>query len=182
MNRALVFLVALGLPAGLGGCMTLADPENLAPEVVEGVDLTRYAGKFFEIASIPSVASAFGRCTNTTATYTLQSDGTIRLFNECFLDRPDGIPLTIAGRARPLDDTNARLAILFDGALFERAYNIIDLDPDYAWAVVGASPNGLFILSRTPQLDPAVYADILSRLPALGYDLARLLLTPQTGE
>jgi apolipoprotein D and lipocalin family protein len=159
----------------------MVQPDPSAP-AVDSVDLARYAGKWFEVASIPSIASAFGRCTNTTAIYTPQDDGTVRLFNECFLDRPDGAPLTIAGRARALDETNARLGILFDGWVTEATYNIIDLDPDYQWAVVGSGQSGLFILSRTPVLDATVYDDILSRLPLLGYDPDRLLATPQFTE
>jgi apolipoprotein D and lipocalin family protein len=174
-----VSVVAFSLAALVTGCLLEPDPSI---EVVDSVDLTRYAGKYFEIASIPSIASANGRCVNTTAEYTLQADGTIRLSNECFLNNPDGRRLFIAGRARALDETNARLAILFDSSLMEEAYNIIDLDPDYQWAVVGSGPDGLFILSRTPTLDDQIFAAIVSRLPDLGYDPDRLLLTPQISE
>lgn len=173
-------LTALGAASFIAtGCMTLSDPQNVAGTVVEGVDLSRYAGKWFEVASIPSVASANGRCTNTTAEYELQDDGTIRLLNTCFLDDFEGRRITISGSARALDGTNGRLAILFDRSFFEAAYNIIALDPDYRWAVVGAGPDGLFILGRTPVLDDATYQFILSLLPDLGYDPADLLLTPQ---
>ncbi len=171
---------ALVLGATMAGCGLMGGPEALDQPVVEQVDLARYAGLFYEISSIPSVASANGRCTNTTATYTLQPNGTVRLFNECFLDRPDGIPLRISGSARARDASGARLAIRFDFSFFEAPYNIIALDPEYRWAVVGSGPDGLFVLSRTPTLDDATYAGILALLPELGYDPDSLQLTPQT--
>jgi len=63
---------------------------------------------------------------------------------------------------------------------FWGAYWIIDLDPDYRWAVVGVPDRKyLWILSRTPQMDEAVYEAIVSRLPAQGYDPGRLQRTPQ---
>lgn len=180
MERSIAVL-SLACMLNTLGCTSIGFPliGSFSDDVAENVDLTRYAGRYFEIASIPSVASAFGRCTNTTAEYTLQDDGTVRLFNQCFLDTFDGPASSIRGRARAVDETNARLAILFDGFLFEAPYNIIDLDPDYQWAVVGSGPDSLFILSRTPQLDEATFNEILGRLPGLGYDVERLQLTPQ---
>ncbi len=177
MNRRFTLVLMMLMSGGLAGCMEPVFNERVA----SGVDLARYAGLWYEIASIPSIASAGGRCTNTTAEYTLQDDGSVRLFNQCFLDRADGRALTIGGRARPIDQSNARLAIRFDFSFSDEAYNIIDLDTEnYQWAVVGSGADGLFILSRTTTLDPTIYAGILARLPGLGYDPARLLLTPQT--
>jgi apolipoprotein D and lipocalin family protein len=54
------------------------------------------------------------------------------------------------------------------------------LDPDYRWAVVGhPAREYLWILSRTPTLDEALYQEILSRIQAKGYDLAPLERTLQ---
>jgi apolipoprotein D and lipocalin family protein len=59
-------------------------------------------------------------------------------------------------------------------------YWIIDLADDYSYAVV-SHPNKkyLWILSRTPQMNDAVYQPILSRLQAEGFDLAKLRVTTQ---
>ena len=54
------------------------------------------------------------------------------------------------------------------------------VDPGYRWAVVGhPSREYLWILSRTPSLEPAVYDRILALVKAQGYDLERLNRTPQ---
>jgi apolipoprotein D and lipocalin family protein len=59
-------------------------------------------------------------------------------------------------------------------------YRIVDLDPDYQWAVVGVpSCKYLWILSRTPSLDTLVYQGIVNRLTGHGYHPAGLVRTPQ---
>ena len=93
---------------------------------------------------------------------------------------PDGRERSIEGVARVVDPiTNAKLKVSFFPP-FEGDYWIIDLDQDYQWAVVGESGrNVLWILSRTPTMDEAVYAEIVSRLPGTSYDPERLRKTPQ---
>lgn len=151
-------------------------------ETVSFVDVERYTGTWYEIASYPA---PFQRgCTGTTATYTLRDDGKIEVFNKCYSGSLDGPEETITGTARVADpETKARLKVSFF-AFFEADYYIIDLDTeDYQWAVVGEPTRSfLWILSRTPQMDEEVYNDILSRLPEKGYDPARLNMTPQPEE
>ncbi len=171
----------LGLMAGLaalGGCMT-ADP-NLPPlSTVASVDLQRYAGKWYEIASYP--VSFQEGCTGTTAEYTLRDDGRVTVFNRCFQDSLSGPANEIRGSARvPNPDESAKLKVSFFWP-FEGDYWVIDLDEaNYSWAVVGVpSRQMLWILSRTPQLDDAIYNDILTRLPGQGYDVSKLRRTEQ---
>jgi apolipoprotein D and lipocalin family protein len=59
-------------------------------------------------------------------------------------------------------------------------YWVIDLDPQYQLAAVSdPSREYLWVLSRTPQLDPKVYADLLQRLQQQRYDIQKLELSPQ---
>jgi apolipoprotein D and lipocalin family protein len=75
--------------------------------------------------------------------------------------------------------SSSKLEVSFFGP-FWGDYWIIDLDPDYRWAVVGEPKRKyLWILSRTPVMDEAVYRQIVSRLPGAGYDPGRLVRTPQ---
>ena len=151
-------------------------------ETVASVDLDRYLGRWFEIASYPAWFQK--GCTATTADYSLREDGLIKVVNSCRKGTLDGKPKQSTGRAKVIDTaTNAKLKVSFFRP-FWGDYWIIDLDPDYQWAVVGV-PNRkyLWILSRTPLMDDTVYDDLLSRLPAMGYDPARLnrTLQPETG-
>ena len=147
-------------------------------ETVDSVDLERYLGKWYEIASYPM---RFQKgCTATTATYSLRDDGLIKVVNRCRKDSLDGKAKEAVGRARVVDrETNAKLEVSFFGP-FWGDYWIIDLGPDYEYAVVGhPSRDYLWILSRTPTLDDDTYDEILSRLAEMGYPLGRLQKTLQ---
>ena len=117
-------------------------------------------------------------CTGSTAEYSLLSDGKIQVINRCNKDSLDG-PLKVSkGKAEVVDTTtNAKLKVWFFWP-FKGDYWIIDLSPDYQWAVVGEpSRKYLWILSRTPFMDGAIYQEILERLPQKGYDPAKLQRT-----
>ncbi len=147
-------------------------------EVVESVDLDRYLGRWYEIASYPAWFQK--NCTAVTADYSLRDDGVIEVVNSCRKGALDGKLKQSKGRAKVVDrETNAKLKVSFFGP-FWGPYWIIDLDPEYQWAVVGA-PNRkyLWILSRTPQMDEELYEEIVSRLPAKGYDPGGLNRTLQ---
>ena len=138
-------------------------------EVVESVDLERYLGRWYEIASYPMF---FQRgCTATTADYSLREDGLIKVINSCRKGSLDGKLKQSTGRAKVVDtDSNAKLKVSFFGPFWGK-YWIIDLDPDYQWAVVGEPKRKyLWILSRTRSMDDEVYERILAGLPDKGYD------------
>ena len=148
--------------------------------VVDVVDLNRYLGMWYEIASYPSWFQK--GCTGSTAEYSLLSDGKIQVINRCHKDSLEG-PLKVSkGKAEVADiATNAKLKVWFFWP-FKGNYWIIDLSPDYQWVVVGEpSRKYLWILSRTPTMDEAVYQGVIERLPQKGYDPAGLRKTAQIG-
>ncbi len=146
--------------------------------VVDSVDLQRYLGKWYEIASYPAWFQK--GCTASTAEYSLMRDGKIRVVNRCRKESLDGPLKESEGKAEVVDAvTNAKLKVWFFWP-FKGNYWIIELDDDYQWAVVGEPKRKyLWILSRTPTMKDKVYGDILSRLPQKGYDPARLQRTAQ---
>ena len=167
-----------GLAAPLSGCVSFGPP--LA--VVDQVDVERYMGTWYEIARYPNFFQGL-ECVGTTAEYTLRDDGKVQVVNRCREDTLDGPERSIEGVARVVDtETNAKLKVGFFGP-FEGNYWIIDLDANYAWAVVGEpSRRYLWILSRTPSLDENVYDGIVARLPDKEYDPNALVLTLQAAE
>jgi apolipoprotein D and lipocalin family protein len=142
------------------------------------VELERYAGTWFEIASFPQ---RFQRgCTGTTAVYTARADGEFDVLNRCRKETLDGEEKAARGRARVVDRvSNAKLEVSFFRP-FWGDYWIIDLDPEYQFAVVG-HPNReyLWILGRGPTMAEPTYAAILERLRAQGYETGRLVRTLQ---
>jgi apolipoprotein D and lipocalin family protein len=179
--RRLPAIVAALLVSGCA-TMTTTDRLNLAPlDTVRHVDLQRYLGTWYEIASFPQ--SFQKNCTATTAKYSLRADGDIDVENRCrryALDNPEDVA---KGRARVVDRaTNAKLEVTFFRP-FWGDYWIIQLGDDYGYAVVGhPSRDYLWILARQRTMSPDLYQAILQRLGTQGYDTSRLLRTLQPPE
>jgi apolipoprotein D and lipocalin family protein len=154
-------------------------PRRSAPELpslqtVDHVDLKRYLGLWYEIGRYPN--SFQKGCLNSTALYTARPDGEIDVLNSC-RDEQDGSLREAKGRAWVVDNTsNARLKVSFFWP-FRGDYQIIDLGREYEYAVVG-TPNRkyLWILSRTPEMNPEVLAKILENVEKQGFVRDNLLL------
>ena len=150
-----------------------------ALQVVDAVDLKRYAGEWYEIASYPQ---RFQRgCVATRASYTLLDAERVRVVNECREESLDGELRSIEGVAWLSDpgESSAKLRVQFFWP-FSGAYWIIALDPDYRFAVVGhPSREYLWILSRTPTIDATTYDALVAGIEAQGYDASRLQRTLQ---
>ncbi len=147
-------------------------------ETVPLVDLQKYAGKWYEIASYPL---SFQRgCHCTTAEYTVTDKGYVIVENRCNRDSINGKASYIKGKAFVTKNSgNAKLKVQFFWP-FTGKYWIIELPEDYSYAVV-SHPNRkyLWILSRTSKMDPAIYDGILARLKQKQFDLTRLQKTVQ---
>ena len=152
-------------------------------KVVSKVDLSRYLGKWYEIATIPQ--SFQKQCVGgTSATYTLRKDGDVDVLNAC--TKKDGTISSAHGRAWVADKaTNAKLKVSFIPFLklnfLAGDYWVIDLGANYEYAVVG-HPNRSYgwILSRTPTLPKETLDGIFARLKASGYDTSQFKMTDQS--
>lgn len=158
--------------------MTIKDGLSQTLQTVPSVDLNKYAGKWYEIASYPQIFQKGCHCT--TAEYTLSEKGYVIVENRCNKDSVNGKVSYIKGKAFVEEGSgNAKLKVQFFWP-FRAKYWIIDLADDYSYAVV-SHPNKkyLWILSRSPKMEEAVYLEILSRLKAKGFDLSKLQKTVQ---
>lgn len=156
-------------------------PMPPATTTVPSVDVERYLGTWYEVGSIKQFFSA--GLVNTTATYTLRPDGAIGVENSGNYFGPTGPESRIVGTAFPVDETNARLNVsFFDGgsATPPGNYWIVDLDPDYQWAIV-SDPTGTsgFLLSRTKTVSPEFYRELVDRAAAKGVQVGNLTPTEQ---
>jgi apolipoprotein D and lipocalin family protein len=184
-NRTSITPVSNKLPAvtkrALAYCVGILLSAATSAQTVQSVpfvDLTRYAGKWYEVASYPQ---RFQKgCTHTTATYTLTGKNYIWVENRCNKDSVNGKNTYIKGKAFVVKNTgNAQLKVQFFWP-FKGKYWIIELADDYRYAVVShPSKKYLWILSRTPTLDANTYQSILSNLTAKGFDVSKLVTTKQ---
>jgi apolipoprotein D and lipocalin family protein len=176
-NRTSLILLILGmmLPA-----VPIPGANHQAPmKVVPLVDLTRYAGKWYEIARLPN---RFQRdcASDTTASYVLRKDGRITVVNACRTSEGRVKSATGTARVASGKEPNTKLKVTFFWPFYGN-YWIIDLDPDYKWAVVGEPDRKYFwILSREPRLDDTLYQQILDRAKQQGYDVGPLVKTRHT--
>lgn len=187
MKRFIILTLAVIVPAAITVAKSRdRKKSDQKPAVVPSVDLTRYQGKWYEIARFPNRFEK-SCASDVSATYTLNSDQTIRVVNEC--RKADGRMKRAEGRARKADNDGptSKLEVRFAPAFLSFLplvwgdYWVIDLAPDYSYSVVGdASRDYLWILSRTPLMDEAKYQQAVSAAAAQGYDISRLVKTKQS--
>lgn len=175
MRKCTVCLLAAGA-LGLFACTTAKENGVVKPplETVAFVDLGKYMGAWYEIGRYPN---RFQKdCQASQATYSLRPDGNVKVVNACRKGSATGKLKTIEGKAWVVDPaTNARLKVQFFWP-FSGDYWIIQLDTQYRYAVVGHPERTyLWILSRTPTLDPATTRAIDQKLIEQGYDPARII-------
>ncbi len=145
---------------------------------IRSFDLNKYLGTWYEIARFPhSFEKGLVGCT---ATYSMLPDGKVKVVNAGFKGTLDGEGSLALGKAKLAGDpAEGHLKVSFF-LFFYADYFIMDLEPDYQWALVGSkSDKYLWILARTPQLDDVTYNMILDKARSLGYDLTLLYKVPQ---
>ena len=169
--------------AGLSGVYA-QNKGKTAIKAVPRVDLNRYAGKWYEIAKYPNKFQK--QCVgNTTAEYSIKSNGRIEIVNECV--RKNGTKDRAVGEAKIADKrSNAKLKVRFAPGLFSILpfvwgdYWVIELDDQYQYAVIGEPRRDYFwILSRQAEIDDATLQAILRRAEAVGYNPGKVERTRQ---
>ena len=161
----------------------VSDGSPAEVKVVDAVDLNRYIGKWYEIASIPVWFQK--ECdSGSTAEYSLTENGEINVVNRCCTS--EGTRKEANGRAWIVDKScPAKLKVGFFSVLgyypFKGDYWIIELDPDYRYVVIGHPERTYgWILSRSPELPQETLSGIVDRLKQNGYDFSDFKMTNQT--
>lgn len=150
--------------------------KTVAPSTVKQVDLKRYAGKWYEIASFPNFFQRGCQCT--TATYTLEGDK-IYVLNQCRRGSKDKLSKANGKAWQPDPSQPGKLKVQFFWP-FSGDYWILHLDPDYQHVLVGAPKrNYLWILSRTKTMPAATYNKLVDIAKAKGFDTSKLVKTKQ---
>jgi apolipoprotein D and lipocalin family protein len=165
----------------LSGCASLGGSSSAPLRPVEYVDLQRYMGGWFVIANIPYFAEK--DCFDSVEGYALRADGRIDnkfACRESSFDSPMQPKLKTVATVYD-KKSNAEWRVPFFRVIPVK-YFVIDLDPDYRWAVIGhPSRRYGWILSRTRTLPDPTYRGILERLRGQGYDERKFVKVPQRG-
>ena len=167
---------------GPSSSLSLPSMSKKSPlRTVPSVDLPRFMGDWRVIANIPYFAERGN--VDSVETYALRPDGSIAngfAFRKESFDAPQK---TMSFTAEVKNKTtNAEWRVRFL-PFVKVAYLVIDLDPDYQWTVIGhPSRKYGWIMAREKTLPDAVYAGILARLAAQGYDAGKFAKVPQTRE
>ena len=167
--RAMATLSVIGM-LGCGSAPTIP--------TVDSLDLKRFMGDWYVIASIPTVfeKEAF----NAVETYRLDADGSVETtfrFNKGGFDGPEKV---YTSRAFVIDtDSNAHWGMQFVWP-FKAEYRVVYLADDYSRTVIGRSKRDyVWIMARAPSIPDADYANLLTLLESYGYDIGRVQKVPQ---
>jgi apolipoprotein D and lipocalin family protein len=138
---------------------------------VKQLDLERYMGTWYEIARFDH---SFERgLTHVSATYELRPDGKIKVINA---GRKNGKLKTADGKAKqPNPSEPGKLKVAFF-LFFYADYNVLELDDNYQWALIGSSSDKyLWILSRNQEMEKNTLDHILTKARERGYDPSGLI-------
>jgi apolipoprotein D and lipocalin family protein len=145
---------------------------------VSHVDLDRYMGDWYVIASIPTRFEVGAH--NAVEHYRLDPDGTVFTRFTFRAGSFDGKAKSYDSRGFILDrETNATWGIQFLWP-FKADYRIVFLDSDYRHVVVAREKRDYaWIMAREPAVAEAAYAQMVERLSDVGYDVTKLQRVPQ---
>ncbi|WP_206075547.1 lipocalin family protein [Polynucleobacter aenigmaticus] len=183
-TRTLLLSILGFLLIFIGASQVSAQQADQTVKTIAALDVPRYLGTWYEIAKFPNWFQK--KCVgNTKAVYTAKPDGNLRVLNSC--KTANGETSEAEGAARQIGAKDSpRLEVRFAPEwlsflpLVWGDYWVIDLDPQYQVAAVSDPRREyLWVLSRTPQLDPKVYEDLLLRLKQQQFDVRKLELTSQ---
>jgi apolipoprotein D and lipocalin family protein len=162
--------------ASLAACVGL--PEGVQP--VGNFELDRYLGKWYEIARLDH---SFERGLDSiTAEYSLREDGGVRVINRGYSAR-DGDWEQAEGKAYFVRSPDTgHLKVSFFGP-FYGSYVIFELDQqEYQYSfVAGPDKSYLWLLARTPRVDPAVIERFVQHAGELGFATDKLIFVEHRG-
>jgi len=159
----------------LAGCSSVPQPPV---PLVEQVDLQRFMGDWYVIASIPTWIER--DAWNAVESYRLDPDGSIATtftFNEGGFDGP---PKRYTPRGYVFDrESNAVWGMQFIWPI-KADYRISYLSADYGQTIIARDKRDyVWIMARTPHLTDADYEQLTQRVAAMGYDTSQLRKVPQ---
>ena len=163
-------VILLLLVTGFTACTGV--PEGVT--TVEGFQVERYLGKWYEIARLDH---SFERgLIKVTADYSLREDGGIKVVNRGF-DPEKQEWQEAVGKAYFVGEPDVgQLKVSFFGP-FYGAYNILELDKEaYQYSLVaGPDRSYLWLLARSPELEQPIIDKLVEKALSLGFPTDELI-------
>lgn len=184
LSKTTLLVLCLSLSGFSALAETPIQPSAHPLQAIAALDVPRYMGTWYEIAKFPNWFQK--KCVGSTrAEYRQQPDGMVQVINRCRLE--SGEMNEAIGKARQVGPaTSPKLKVRFapDWLAFLPMvwgdYWVIDLDEAYQLVAVSEPQREyLWVLSRTPQVDPQRYQELLNRLAQKGFDVRKLEPTRQ---
>lgn len=167
-------LLLLALSFVLTGCHGY--PEAITP--VEGFEIERYLGKWYEIARLDH---SFERdLEKVSADYTLRDDGGVDVINRGFSMKKNTWKEAVGKAYFVKSATEGYLKVSFFGPFYS-SYVIFELDTDdYQYAFVsGFNESYLWLLSRTPVVSDELKAEFISMARERGFSTDEIIWVAQ---
>jgi apolipoprotein D and lipocalin family protein len=144
---------------------------------VEEVDLQRFMGDWYVIASIPTFIEKDAY--NAIESYRLDKDGTVATTFKFNKGSMNGQLKKYTPRGFIKDrSSNAVWGMRFIWP-FKAEYRIILLSEDYSTTVIGRTKRDyVWVMARKPAISDAKYTSILNFLQKQGYDIRKLKKVP----
>jgi len=170
MQRLILCTMAL-LPAG---CSSVSHPPL---RTVERVDLPRFMGDWYVIASIPTFIEKGAH--NAIESYRLDADGTVATTFTFRKGGFDGPAKRYTPRAWIRDPSNAIWGMQFVWPV-KADFRIVYLAPDYSQTMIARQKRDyVWIMARTPAIPQDDYDRLVALAASLGYDPAKIERVPQ---
>jgi apolipoprotein D and lipocalin family protein len=169
-TRQLIYLLLIGvIMTGLYSCATIPN----GAVAVKSFDKVRYLGKWYEIARIDFKYER--DLNNTTAEYSLNDNGTIKVDNQGYNTKKGEWEQAI-GKAKFVGEENiAMLKVSFFGPFYS-GYNVLAIDDEYRYALIaGESLKYLWIISRETNIPAEIKDKYLKIADEIGYNTTDLL-------
>lgn len=176
MGNRVLSLAGVGALALLLGACASQQHKPIPP--VAKVDLPRFMGDWYVIASIPTYIEK--EAFNAVESYTLLPDGTIDTVFTFNKGSSDGEPKRYNPHGFVVENTNDAVWGMQFVWPIKAEYIIAYLADDYSSTVVARnSRDYVWIMARQPMLSAAKYQELTGLVQAMGYDMSKLRPVPQ---
>lgn len=145
-------------------------------KVVNNFELNKYLGRWYEIARLP--ASFEKNLKNVTATYSLKSNGTVKVENKGIDEKTNKIKIA-TGRAKIAEAVSVGYLRVSFFWPFYGDYKIIKLDENYRYAAVYSSKKYAWILSREKTIEKEILDQYIKALEEIGIETTKMIYSQE---